>query len=164
MTTTLQAPVITGKTIENTYRYAGGIVSILLSGADTGGQFAMWESIQKPGSEPPLHVHHTMDETFMVLEGEMRFMVGGQIHAAPAGSFVFAPRGIPHTFKIKSTFVRAVAICTPSGFEEWFQTLGTPAKSFELPDRIEPPSQAEVRKMIALATRLDTEILGEVDF
>ena len=164
MTKTLLAPVIAPKSLENTYRYAGGTISILLSGADTGGQFSIWESVQKPGGEPPLHVHHTADETFLVMEGEMHFMVGDRILAAPAGTVVFAPRGVPHTFKIKSPHARAITIATPAGFEEWFRTLGTPAANFDLPDRVEPPSDAELRRMIALGRLLETETLREVDF
>lgn len=164
MTTTLMAPVVTRKKLENTYMFAGGTVSILLSGGETGGQFAVWESVQKPGSEPPLHVHHTMDETFFVLEGHLRFMVGEQILEAPAGSVVFAPRGTPHTFRIKSPQARGMTLCTPSGFEEWFRTFGRPAKNFELPERVQPPSQEDFRKMIELGRKLDTEVIGEVNF
>ena len=120
--------------------------------------------MQKPGNEPPLHVHYTMDETFFVMEGEMRFMVGDQILEAPAGSVVFAPKGIPHTFKIKSPQARAMMLCTPAGFEEWFRTLGRPATSFDLPTHVEPFSEAELRKMSSLARSLDTEMLREVDF
>jgi len=164
MTKKLLAPAITRKTLNNTYQYAGGTVSILLSGADTGGEFSAWEAVQKPGSEPPLHVHYTSDETFFVLEGEMRFMVGDQILDASAGSAVFAPRGVPHTFKIKSRQARAITLCTPAGFEEWFRALGQPATSFDLPERVQPFSEAEVRKMIALGRSLQTELVGEVDF
>jgi mannose-6-phosphate isomerase-like protein (cupin superfamily) len=164
MNKTLLAPVVTRKSLDNTYQYAGGIVSILLSGGETGGQLAVWESVQKPGSEPPLHVHHTTDETFLVMEGAMRFMVGDQILDAPAGSVVFAPRGVPHTFKIKSPQARAITLCTPAGFEEWFRELGQPAVSFDLLDHPRQFSEAEVKKMIALSRRLDGEIIREVDF
>jgi mannose-6-phosphate isomerase-like protein (cupin superfamily) len=164
MTKTSFAPVIARRSLNNTYRYAGGIVSILLSGDATGGQFSAWQATQRPGSEPPLHVHHASDETFFVLEGEMRIMVGDEILDAPAGSVVFAPRGVPHTFRIKSSQATVLTICTPAGFEEWFRELGRPATSFELPDCVEPFSEAERLKMPALGRRLQTEVLGEVEF
>lgn len=164
MTNTLLAPMITRKSLNNTYQYAGGTVSILLTSADTGGEFSAWEAVQKPGMEPPLHVHHASDETFFVLEGEMRFMVNDHVLDASAGSVLFAPRGVPHAFKIKSRQARMITLCTPGGFEEWFRTLGNPATSFDLPDRVPPFSEAEVRRMIALAKSLQTEIIREVDF
>jgi len=164
MTRELLAPVIARKSLNNTYRYAGGIVSILLSGADTGGEFAVWEAVQKPGGEPPLHLHHTSDETFFVMEGAIRFMVGDRILDAPEGSVVFAPRGVPHAFRIKSPQARAITLCTPAGFEKWFQELGRPATSFDLPDSVEPVSESGLRKMVALGHALQTEMIRDVDF
>ncbi len=164
MTQTFSAPLLTRKSLDNTYEYPGGTISILLSAADTGGQFAAWEGLIKPGSEPPLHVHHTSDETFFVLEGEMHFMVGDEIVKAPAGSVVFAPRGVPHTFKIKSPQVRALTICTPAGFEEWFRTMGKPATSLNPPETVQPFSEADIPKMMAVSRSLQVDIIREVDF
>ena len=165
MTTTQLAPVLSRKSLDNTYRYAGGTVSILIAGEDNGGQFGMWEAVQKPGNEPPLHVHHTTDETFHILEGKMRFLVGDQIHDAGPGDVVFAPRGIPHTFRIKSAVARVVTLCTPSGFEEWFRQLREPARSFDLPEDVLPLAESDFPKMLALGNKLGTEIIPqEVEF
>jgi mannose-6-phosphate isomerase-like protein (cupin superfamily) len=46
----------------------------------------------------PLHVHHADDEAWYVLEGTMGFRLGDTVVEAGAGSAVFAPRGVPHTF------------------------------------------------------------------
>jgi mannose-6-phosphate isomerase-like protein (cupin superfamily) len=159
------AAVLGRKRLENTYRYAGGTISILISGEDTGGTFSMWEAMQKPGSEPPLHIHYANDETFVVLEGKLRIFIGDEIYDAGPGDVVFAPRGIPHAFKIKSEVVRALTVCTPAGFEEWFRTLGEPATSFDVPDQVAAFSEEDFPKMMALAKKLQTEILArDVDF
>ena len=121
--------------------------------------------MQKPGSEPPLYVHHANDETFCVLEGKMRIMVGDDIYDAGPGDMLFAPRGIPHAFRIKSPVARVITLCTPSGFEEWFRELGERATSFDLPDRVDPFSESDFPKMIALGKRLQTEtIQRELNF
>jgi hypothetical protein len=91
-------------------------------------------------------------------------MVGDQILDAPAGSVVFAPRGVPHTFKIKSPLAKTITLCTPAGFEEFFRKLCQPAVSFDLPDHPQQFSESEIKKMIALGQRLDTEIIREVEF
>jgi mannose-6-phosphate isomerase-like protein (cupin superfamily) len=159
------APVLGRKRLENTYKYAGGTISILISGEDTGGTFSMWEGRQRPGSEPPLHVHYTNDETFVVLEGKLRILVGDEIYDASPGDVVFVPRGVPHAFKVKSDVVQALTVCTPAGFEEWFRVLGEPATSFELPDQVAPFSDADFPKMMALGKKLQTEIIArDVDF
>lgn len=159
MTATQLAPVLSRKSLENTYRYGGGVVSIRVTGAQTGGAFSLWEAVQKPGGEPPLHVHHTSDETFFILEGKMRFQVGDQVIDAGAGDVVFAPRGIPHTFRVKSDVVKAMTLCTPSGFEDWFRHLGEPATTFELPDQVAPFAEADLPKMLALGRQLQVEVL-----
>ena len=46
-------------------------VRIPISGAETGGAFALLEVSGPPGDQPPLHVHHHDDEGFYVLEGEL---------------------------------------------------------------------------------------------
>lgn len=164
MATTQLAPVLGIRSLANTYRYAGGTISILVPGEQTGGALAMWESRQKPGGEPPLHIHHSNDETFYVLEGQVRFFAGGKVHDAVAGEAVCVPRGTPHTFRIKSGTARMVTVCTPSGFEEWFRQMGEPAQSFELPAQVVPPAESDYAKMAALSRQLDTELIpGDVD-
>ena len=46
----------------------------------------------------PLHVHHSDDEAWYVLEGELGFRLGSEVVIAAAGSAVVAPRGTPHTY------------------------------------------------------------------
>ncbi|MFL6085518.1 MAG: cupin domain-containing protein [Mycobacterium sp.] len=47
---------------------------------------------------PPPHRHRREDEIFCVLEGEYEFVVGDRTIPATAGSVVYGPRNIPHTF------------------------------------------------------------------
>lgn len=158
-TVTMLEPVVAEKRLDNTYQYGGGTITILLTGENTDGQFSMWESHQKPGSEPPLHVHHTGDETFIVQEGHVRFQIGDRTVDATPGMVVFAPRGVPHTFRIKSSHAKMLTLATPAGFEEWFQVLGTPATTFDLPEHGAPPSPEDFQKMMVLSRKLETEIL-----
>lgn len=160
MRATVTAPVRGRKTLNNTYRYAGGTGSILIDGSETGGTFALLDAIQMPGAEPPLHVHDREDETFYVLEGTMAFWVGGQVHRLEAGDSIFLPRAVPHTFRIKSAVARGLNYISPAGFEEWFRTLGTPADSFDLSDTVEPFSSELQARAAELATKLGVRILG----
>ncbi len=73
---------------------------------------------------PPLHFHRSWDEAFYVLEGEMTFLIDGQTSAAPAGSFVFIPRGVPHTFWNESAApARQLTVFTPAGIEAYFEEV-----------------------------------------
>jgi quercetin dioxygenase-like cupin family protein len=52
------------------------------------------------GSGPAaLHVHHRDDEAWHVLEGSLHFSFGDRELDAPAGSTVFVPAGVPHTYQ-----------------------------------------------------------------
>jgi oxalate decarboxylase/phosphoglucose isomerase-like protein (cupin superfamily) len=58
-----------------------------------------------------------------VLDGEVRFKLGDEIQAAPAGSFVFIPRGAPHTWQnVGDGRARFLATVIPASieFEEFF--------------------------------------------
>ena len=46
----------------------------------------------------PLHVHHSDDEAWYVLEGVLRFRVGDETYEGGPGSAVFAPKGTPHAY------------------------------------------------------------------
>jgi len=45
-----------------------------------------------------LHVHHSDDECWYVLEGALGFRVGPEEISASEGSAVFVPRGTPHSY------------------------------------------------------------------
>ena len=74
-------------------------------------------------------MHHNEDEWFYVTEGELTFWVGGQVITAPAGSFVYGPRDIPHTFTVSSEQARFLLVVEPAGFEGFVRALGEPAQA-----------------------------------
>ena len=45
-----------------------------------------------------LHVHHSDDEAWYVLEGTLGFRLGDKTATAPAGAAVLAPAGTPHAY------------------------------------------------------------------
>jgi quercetin dioxygenase-like cupin family protein len=161
MTNTTLAPFVRRKSLDNTYAYSGGTISILAGGEDTGGAFAMWEGTQRPGSEPPLHIREREDETFYILEGEVAVMVDGNVHGLTTGDTIFLPRGLPHTFRIKSSVAKVITIATPAGFEQWFRTLGTPAKNFDLPEKVSPPTEEEFARIQRLAGQLGLQVVSQ---
>jgi len=68
------------------------------------GQFVMVEWADPGGETGPdrpiagLHVHHSDDEAWYVLEGTLGFRVGADVVEAGAGECVFVPRGTAHSF------------------------------------------------------------------
>jgi mannose-6-phosphate isomerase-like protein (cupin superfamily) len=63
----------------------------------------------------PLHVHHADDEAWYVLEGVLGFRLGEQEVEARAGTAVFVPRGVPHTYwNARQAPARYLLIMTPT--------------------------------------------------
>ena len=52
------------------------------------------------GSGPPVvHLHHEDDEAWHVLEGTLMFTLDGRSVEVGAGTTVFVPAGVPHTYQ-----------------------------------------------------------------
>jgi quercetin dioxygenase-like cupin family protein len=134
------------------------LVTIKSSAQTTDGRVAVVEHLASQGAGSPLHVHHREDEWFYVIDGELTFWVGGQVINAPAGSFVYGPREIPHTFIVSSAEARFLLVNEPAGFENFLRALSEPAQTLTL-----PPSSAErpdPEQMMATAAEYGIEILG----
>lgn len=107
-----------GRTIQGP---AGGPLTFKVRGEQTGGSLTALENVVAPGDGPPLHVHAEADEAWYVLEGELRFRLDAEIASAPAGSFVFVPRGTPHSFRnVGAQPAKILVLFTPSGMEQFF--------------------------------------------
>jgi quercetin dioxygenase-like cupin family protein len=116
----------------------GGPLTFKARGEQTAGRLTALENVIPPGEGPPLHRHAHEDETWQVLEGKLRFRLGDDIHEAPAGSFVFVPRGVPHCFQnVGEAPARILVIFTPAGMERFFDAFaslphdGDPAEAFK---------------------------------
>jgi quercetin dioxygenase-like cupin family protein len=59
-----------------------------------------------------------------VLEGDVRFKLDDELHAGGVGSFVFVPRGRPHTFQnVGDEEARILIHFAPSGMERFFEAF-----------------------------------------
>src|SRR4029077_19049517 len=88
---------------------------------ERGGALSVIDSRLRAAATPPLHVHHTADEAFFVLEGEVEFFLdGAEPRRAGPGDFVFGPRGVPHRFEVRSPEARVLVLGTPGGGDQFF--------------------------------------------
>ena len=123
---------------------------IRLKGSDTLGIISAVESHDVPGGGPPPHIHHREDETFQILEGEYEFTVGGKSFIAKKGTTIFAPRGIPHTYRyLGQTPGRLMCIITPAGFDGFFEEIGA----------MSPQQQQDIPRVLEIAAKFGMEIL-----
>jgi quercetin dioxygenase-like cupin family protein len=112
-------------------------VNVLLRGAASAGRMAVMDNVVPAGAEgPPLH-HHAFDEVFCVIEGELTFRLGEELVQRKAGQLACARRGVHHTFaNLSKTAARTLIVCTPAGFERYFQQIAAREAG------VEPPPEA----------------------
>jgi quercetin dioxygenase-like cupin family protein len=152
------APIALGPGEGEHFWFFGGLTTIKADGAGTGNSMLLTEQSAPRGSGSPLHVHHNEDEWFYVLEGELTIWVAGQTIVAPAGSFVFGPRDVPHTFIVSSEEARFLLVTQAAGFEGFIRALGTPAPRAEIPPA--PVAPPDIEPVLQAAAAHGLEILG----
>jgi len=129
----------------------GGPLTIKARAETTAGAVALIDNVVAPGQGPPLHVHAHEDEMWYVLEGHFRFRANTEMLDAPAGSFVFIPRGTHHCFQnIGDQPARILVMFTPAGMERFFERLA------EL-----PPGPVDPETYRALANACWMDVVGE---
>jgi len=137
--------------------FLGNRVTVKATAGTTGGAYGLIESLIAPGFSPPLHVHHREDEAFWVLDGEVSMRCGDRTFRAAAGSFVFLPRDVPHTFVVEGgTPVRMLTLLTPGGGEAFFVEAGRPPEHDGLP----PAAPPDIALLQRVGARFGTEIVG----
>lgn len=76
-------------------------------------------------SGPPPHYHESYSEVFVVIEGEMDFVIDGQPRTVIAGESVDLPPGTLHTFSNNSDKAcKWINIHSPKGFLKFFEQMG----------------------------------------
>lgn len=96
------------------YNVLGMPTYLKIAAKDTNSLMSMFYGDYTRKQGPPLH-QHDLDETFYVTEGEFIFQLGDKKVKAVAGSTIFIPRLMPHTFLVTSEVGRALFMVNPSG-------------------------------------------------
>ena len=136
-----------------------GALGLLRATADqTEGRFAAFELRPPKGFASPLHSHKSEDEFFLVLSGEVRLQHGDDVVEGVAGSFIYTPRGIGHSFHVDSDDARLLLFFGPAGVEGFFREVATPARSFSLPPPGEPVPDREA--VVEIMSRYGQTVLG----
>ena len=102
----------------------GDIQTHKLVGSDTGNQIVEWVDNVEPGVGIPPHIHTLEDEIFRVIKGQIEIMVDGQATILNAGDVAFAPKNIPHSWKVIGTEkAKMMTSAFPAGIELMFQEI-----------------------------------------
>ena len=137
-------PIIRGEGEGERLWFAGGGVHIWKATAEeTDGAFILVEDRMTQGKTTPLHTHPNLDETLIVLEGEILVHAEGAEHRVGRRGVAVAPRGVPHAFMVTSETARILALQTPGIGEAFYRDATEPATAETDPGR--PPDFERLR-------------------
>lgn len=101
----------------------GSNAEVVVSHADSGGEYAVVRWHVKPGGEPPLHTHTLEDEMVYVVDGQITAVVGDTEVSVGPGAFAALPRDVPHTIRVDSESATVLLTLIPAGVERFFAPL-----------------------------------------
>ena len=133
---------------ESLTNHLGARILIRITGQETAGAYAVVEAEQPAEAmAAPLHIHDREDEAIQVLEGRLVVEVDGKEFDAPAGSYIFIPRGTAQRFwNPGPDNARYQSIFTPAGQENYFRR----AYSLDVEQQDFPEKLAHVREEFGL--------------
>jgi quercetin dioxygenase-like cupin family protein len=140
--------------------FINALVRFPVGHADGEDGISVMESLAPCGESPPYHVHHTEDEVFHLLEGEMVLLVDGATRRVHAGETHLAPKGVPHTYRVMSDRARWLLTTTNGDFERFVHDVSRPATRPELPDPAGPPTAAQRAALAEASSRHRIDLIG----
>jgi quercetin dioxygenase-like cupin family protein len=142
--------VISSPDTQTAIWFLDALSQVRLSGEQTGGAFSVRDNLGRRGHASPVHVHDRDDETFFVLDGELRVLVGEEEHAAGPGAVAVLPRRLRHAYVVTSATARFLTLHTHSGFEQFAAEVGQPAQALTpSPGPAGPPDLAALARAAA---------------
>jgi quercetin dioxygenase-like cupin family protein len=152
------SPLRSGDDVGRAVWHLGALIQFDATASQTDGRLAITRHTCRRGTAAPPHRHEHEDEIFIVLAGELTVHIEDQRFRVSTGATVFAPRGLPHAYRVDSDICRFLTLITPGGFEQWFAETGRPAESLSLPPA--PTSPPDTTLLAAAAARHGVEILA----
>jgi quercetin dioxygenase-like cupin family protein len=122
-----------------------------VTGEDTGGAFDYFIVQVAPHGGPPLHVHHSQEETIHVLSGRFKVRIGDDNFYLETGGFAYLPSKVPHAFlNLTDEQGEIIVVYTPGGGHKFYEELGPVSRN----------GQATRQEIAAVFTKHDMTLLG----
>lgn len=113
--------------------------------------FTVLDMTIKPGFGAPAHISAEEDKLFVLLEGQVKYLIGDQTEVAAPGSRILVPRGVVHGFtNVGTSDARHILVSTPRRHEEFFRDL----------HNIPEPREQHMDMLPAIAARNGQQMVG----
>src|SRR5215216_5111248 len=129
-------------------------VTILSTGAETGGRHDLTDSWLPAGSMTPRHLHTRYQERIWVASGSLTIWAGPDKVVLRSGDYHLIPTHVPHTIRSGPEHTHALHISTPAGFAELVARAGTPAHL------LTSDTEPDLELFMAVTTELGDVVLG----
>ena len=120
---------------EHLWFAGGGLWTMKATSEETDGAFMLLEDQMARGKTTPLHTHPNLDETLIVLEGEILVYAEGREHRVGPRGVAVALRGVPHAFMVTSESALILTLQTPGTGEAFYRDATEPATAETDPAR-----------------------------
>ena len=134
----------------------GGRYEVKVSSAETDGAMTIMEMWLPAGMGPPPHTHPG-SETVYVLDGQLRYHIGGETFDGSPGSIFHVPAGTLENFEPVEES-RILVTYAPGGIEQFFAEAGEPARTHDLPPAPDGPPDLERLASIASKYGMDIQL------
>ncbi|MGH8888771.1 MAG: cupin domain-containing protein [Acidothermaceae bacterium] len=112
-----------------------------------------------PGGSPPRHIHDELEDSFLVLDGEVVVRCGEQTFVGKAGTYVVVPRGAEHTFRVTSPGpARLLLVHGDDSFLQLIEAAGSPTDELRLPPVGD--FDMDLEALVQLNAEHDSRIVG----
>lgn len=120
---------------------------------------AVIELTVPPGGSPPRHFHQGLDDSFLVLDGEVVVRCGEETVLGHPGTYVVVPAGTEHTFRVTSGVpARLLLVHADDSFLGLVEAAGTPTAELCLPPLRE--FDVDLDTLVRLNEEHDSHIVG----
>ena len=113
----MQSPVLVARDEGDHFHFLNTVQTAKINSEQSNGVLTAVEFFAPRNFGPPLHRHEDEDELFYILDGELWLSCGDVEAVHGEGAMAWLPRGLPHTFQVRSEMARVLTVTTPSGFE-----------------------------------------------
>ena len=131
--------VVTPATAPAPLNVVGEQITVLASGAQTGG-YEIFRQAGPEGSGPPPHCH-PWDESFYVVKGNIAFGVGDKDMIAEPGTLVHLPAGTIHWFRFGAGGGEMISMTSREAASHFFTDV----------DRAISPEQPDIPRLVEVA-------------
>jgi quercetin dioxygenase-like cupin family protein len=150
------SPVMVARDQGEHFHFLDTLYTAKINSEQSNGMITAMEFQAPRNFGPPLHRHDAEDEMFYIVAGELWLSCGDAEAVHGEGAVVWLPRGLPHTFQVRSETARILHVSTPAQFESMVARLGRPTDSPTLPE----PTEVDPAHLAEVCAQFDIQVLG----